>query len=358
MINFTVGPVQSSEAVRAIGAEHTPYFRTPEFSDIMLENEAMMKEMAGATEASRVVFLTGSGTAAMEASVINTLSPEDRALIVNGGGFGARFTQLCTMHGVPCEEIRLEAGKTLTEEDLAPFDGKGFTAFIVNIHETSTGVLYDIGLISEFCRKNNLFLIVDAISSFLCDPIDMAKFGIDVMIVGSQKALAVPPGVSILVLGEKALERISRIDSGCMYLDLEDALNNGVRGQTPFTPAVTTLLQIHQRLKEIRESGGREAEIRRIGGLAEDFRSRVKDLPFEFFSNRPSNAVTTLRTPAGNAKEIFTVLKDEYEIWICPNGGEIGDYIFRVGHIGALTEEDNTALIRAMSDMKDRGIIR
>ncbi len=357
MINFTVGPVQSSEAVRAIGGEHTPYFRTPEFSEMMLENEALMKEMAGAPEEARVVFITGSGTASMEAAVINSLSSEDKVLVVNGGGFGERFSQLCTMHGVPHEDIHLDPGKGVTEEMLREYDGKGFTAFLVNIHETSTGVLYDIGLISDFCKRNDLLLIVDAISSFLADPIDMTAYGIDVMITGSQKALAVPPGVSILVLGERALERIERIDSGCMYLDLQEALINGVRGQTPYTPAVTTLIQIHQRLLEIKGNGGRDAEVARISSLAQDFRDRISDYPVQLFAERPSNAVTSLRTEAGNAKEIFTVLKDEYEIWICPNGGEIGDYVFRVGHIGALTEEDNTALINAFADMRKRGII-
>ena len=94
MLNFSVGPVQSSAGVRAIGAEQVPYFRTPEFSKVMLENEAMMKELAGAPEGSRAVFLTGSGTASMEAAVMNCFTPSDRVLVVNGGSFGERFAQI------------------------------------------------------------------------------------------------------------------------------------------------------------------------------------------------------------------------------------------------------------------------
>ncbi len=150
MINFTVGPVQSSDTVLAIGSEQVPYFRTAEFSEMMLENEKLMKKFAKAKDNARVVFITGSGTASMEAAVINTLTENDKALIVNGGSFGHRFVQICDIHRIPYDEIKLETGKALTEELLYSYAGKGHTAFIVNVHETSTGVYYDINLISKF----------------------------------------------------------------------------------------------------------------------------------------------------------------------------------------------------------------
>lgn len=156
MINFTVGPVQASDEVCAIGAEQVPYFRTAEFSDIMLENEKLIKKFAKAKEDARAVFITGSGTASMEAVIINTLTSTDKAIVVNGGSFGQRFVQLCKVHSVPFSEITLEMGKALTREMLEEYDNKGYTAFIVNVHETSTGVYYDINMISEFCKKNNL----------------------------------------------------------------------------------------------------------------------------------------------------------------------------------------------------------
>lgn len=95
MINFTVGPVQSPDVVKRIGAEDCPYFHTQEFSEVMLENERLVKEFAGAPEGARAVFLTGSGTASMEATVMNVLTPRDRVLVVNGGSFGHRFCELC-----------------------------------------------------------------------------------------------------------------------------------------------------------------------------------------------------------------------------------------------------------------------
>lgn len=357
MINFTVGPVQSSDSVLAVGAEQVPYFRTTEFSEMMLENERLIKRLAKAEEKARVVFLTGSGTASMEAVVMNTLTKNDKALVVNGGSFGHRFVQLCRIHGVPCDEIRLETGCALTEETLSAYEGNGYTAFLVNVHETSTGVYYDMNLIHTFCRKNNLFLIVDAISSFLADDFNMAELGADVMITGSQKALACPPGISIIVLSERAVSRVMRSDPQCMYFDLKDALLNGERGQTPFTPAVGILRQIHTRLKEIDANGGVSAETRKIAALAQDFREKIKDLPFEIISESMSNAVTPLHPLTASAHDIFLTLKDEYGIWVCPNSGALKDQVFRVGHIGALSFNDNTRLVDALKDLQRRGLL-
>ena len=236
MLNFTVGPVMSSESVRKIGGEQTPYFRNDEFSEVMFENEKLMKEFVYASEDSRVAFITGSGTASMEATVMNVFNEDDKVLVVNGGGFGQRFVDLCKLHKVPYEEIKLDFGQNITQDILSSYDNKGFTGFLVNICETSSCVYYDLDVISEFCTKNDIFLVVDAISSFLANPLNMVEKDIDVIITGSQKALACPPGISIIVLGPKALKRIENNKCESMYFDLKDMLKNGERGQTPFTP--------------------------------------------------------------------------------------------------------------------------
>jgi len=357
MINFTVGPVQSNDEILTIGSQQVPYFRTPEFSQVMLENEKLMLEFASAPQQARAVFMTGSGTASMEAAVMNTLTGADKALVVNGGSFGQRFVELLELHGIPFTQIKLPFGKALTAQELAPYDGQGYTAFLVNVHETSTGVHYDMGLIGDFCKKNGLFLMVDAISSFLADPFDMADCGADIMITGSQKALACPPGISVIVLSPKALERVAASRTQCMYLDLKSALSNQERGQTPFTPAVGTLLQIHARLCQIQQNGGVKQEVEKVQALAHYFRQKIEDLPFEFVTDSMSNAVTSLRSLTASAYDIFTVLKDEYGIWVCPNGGEMKETIFRVGHIGALTTADYDQLIHAFYDLQQKGMI-
>ena len=294
-LNFTVGPVQSSEQVRAIGKQQVPYFRTPEFSELMLENERLVKKFAKADENARVCFMTTSGTGSMEAALINCFSQEDKLIVVNGGSFGERFEQLAELYRIEHATIKLEHGQALRQEHLAPFEGKGFTGFLVNMHETSTGVLYDMPMISDFCRRNHIFLVADTISSFMCDPFNMKEWNVGAMITGSQKALACPPGVSLVVLSPEAVERVYSHSPMCMYLDLKLALKNGERGQTPFTPAVQTLIQINARLCEIEANGGVDAEVKRCAELAQDFRSRVNELPFEFVSESPANGVTPLQ---------------------------------------------------------------
>ena len=359
MINFTVGPVQSSEAVRAIGAEQVPYFRTAEFSELMLENERLVKKFAHTTEDSKVVFMTCSGSGGMETAIMNTLTPSDKALVINGGSFGERFVELLTLHEIPFTEIKIEHGKALKPEHLAPYEGKGYTAFLLQKHETSTGVHYDIDLVSEFCKRNNCFLIVDTISTFLCDPFDMAALDAGIMITGSQKALACPPGIAVMALAPSALERIEKTKCCCQYLDLKLALKNQERGQTPWTPAVGVLRQINVRLKEIDAAGGDKAEIERTAHLANYFRSKLKEnnLPFEIISESLSNAVTPLHPTTASAYDIFLKIKDEYGMWICPNGGSMKDTVFRVGHIGALTTADYDKLIAAFKDLQQKGFI-
>lgn len=358
MLNFTVGPVMSSEQVCSIGAEQVPYFRTPEFSAVMLENEKLMLRFTKAPEKSRAIFMTNSSTGSMEAAVMNCFTPADKVLVINGGSFGTRFAQLCEIHDVPHEEIELQHGQRLTKEKLYEYDEKDFTGLLVNIDETSTGVLYDAEMIGEFCKKNNLFFITDCVSSFLADPYNMASCGADVMITGSQKVLACPPGISIIVLAPRAVERVNNAHVKSMYFDLADCLRNMERGQTPFTPAVGILLQINARLKEIEAAGGADVEVARVAAQAADFREKIKDLPIEMVSESPANGVTSLHPLHSDAYEIFTKLKDEYGIWICPNGGDMKETVFRVGHIGALTHDDNTTLVNAMKDLQARGILR
>jgi len=359
MLNFTVGPVMSSDAVLAVGAEQVPYFRTAEFSQLMLENERLIKKFAHATDNSRVVFLTSSGSGGMETAIMNCLNKNDKALVINGGSFGERFVELLTLHKIPFSEIKLEHGKTLNPEHLAPYEGKGYTTFLLQKHETSTGVHYDINLVSDFCKRNGCFLIVDTISTFLCDPFDMAALDAGVMITGSQKALACPPGIAVVVLSPSALKRIENTKCCCQYFDLKIALKNQERGQTPWTPAVGVLRQINVRLKEIDAAGGDKAEIERTARLANYFRNKIKehDLPFEIISESLSNAVTPLHPTTQSANEIFLKIKDEYGMWICPNGGDMKDTVFRVGHIGCLTEADYDKLIDAFLDLRERNFI-
>ena len=357
MLNFTVGPVMCSDEVRKVGGEQVPYFRTPEFSSVMFENEKLMLKFSKAPEGSRVAFMTNSSTGSMEAVIMNCFDVSDHVLVIDGGSFGHRFVELCEIHEIPHTVLHLDHGKALTKERLYEYDALGFTGLLVNIDETSTGVLYDSEMIGEFCRKNNIFYVCDCVSAFLADSFDMSHCGADVMITGSQKVLACPPGISIIVMAPRAVERVTNNKVKSMYFNIADMLKNMERGQTPFTPAVGILLQINTRLKEIDAAGGADAEIARVAAQAADFRQKIIELPFEFVSESPANGVTPVHPINADAYKIFEILKDEYGIWICPNGGDMKSTVFRVGHIGYLTHDDNTTLINALKDIQKRGML-
>ncbi len=353
MLNFTVGPVMSTKEIREIGGEQIPYFRTPEFSKIMLDNEALLKEFFKADEDSRIVFLTASGTGAMDCAVQNTLNQNDNVLIVNGGSFGHRFVEICQNYEIPYTEIICEPGCNITAEQLDKIDGSKYTALLVNVDETSTGVLYDINLLSKFCKKYNLFFIVDSISSFLCDSFNMKELGVNLVLTGSQKALALAPGISLICIDQRAIERVNKAKHVSYYFDIKKYLVNGERGQTPFTPAVGILLQLNKRLHMIKDKGGVDAEVAEAAAKAKYFRDHIKDLPFEICSNSLSNAVTPLHPirEGVSAHKIFEIIKDEYGVYVCPNGGEFKDSIFRIGHIGDLSYDDYDKLIEIFKDL-------
>ena len=341
----------SAPDIIEIANHSTPYFRTDAFSELMKENERLMLKLLKAPPESRCVFLTASGTGAMEAAVINVINEEDRVIVINGGTFGQRFVDLCRLHKRHYTEVICEFGKQLKAEQLSGLEDH--TVLLVNMHETSSGLLYDMDMISEFCRSNHIFLIVDAISSFLSDDLDMSRLGAGVVLTGSQKALACQPGVSVVALTAEAIERVNVNPEVCMYLSLREALKDGQRGQTPYTPAVTILLQIHARLKSIDSNGGVCNERKGIIRIAEDFRQRIASLPYEIVAETPSNAVTALYSKEIKASLLVDILREKHSIWVCPNGGAYKDKVFRVGHIGYLSLEDNETLIRALRQVGD-----
>jgi len=363
MINFTVGPVQMDEETRKIGHNQIPYFRTPEFSQITKESEQFLCKLFDAPENSRVVFLTGSGTASMEASVMNFFTKEDKILVVNGGSFGHRFKELCEVHELDHEEIKLEPGKGLSEDTLAKYNGKDFTGFLVQLCETSTGVKYDIEMIGNFCKKNNIFLVVDCISGFLADKFSMKEWNVNVAITGSQKALALPPSMSFICMDSEAQARcVKNADKvHSIYFNLADYLKNGERGQTPFTPAVGTMLQLNAKLKSIDKNGGISAQNKLIAERASYFRNAISALNLKIFteSNSLSNCVTAL-TPTKDgvsAYHIFELVKEEFGIWLCPNGGDLKDKVIRVGHIGDISQKEVDLLVSALKTLQERGEI-
>ncbi len=344
---FTPGPVKMSEAILKVGAMQTPYFRNSEFSEVTYACEKGLLEIVNAPEGSKVIFLTASGTAGMESVVMNLLNKDDHALVVHGGGFGGRFVKICATHSVPHCDFKVSDTNLSDIETLAP--DEEYSALIVNAHETSVGHLYDLDAMGEYAKKNNMLYIVDAISMLVTDPLDMQKSNIDVVIASSQKGLALPPGLTMVILAPTAIAKVQDINS--LYFNFKDYLSNAERGQTPYTPAVTIMLQLEERLKQIKRKGGLEGSIANAKEVAEYFRDSIKSLPLRAYTPYMPNAMTTLTPTDGkSALEIVNALENGYKVMVCPNGGDLRDIIFRVSHMGEMTKEYTDVLIDALFD--------
>lgn len=342
---FTIGPTEMYQNTLEVKAQMVPYFRTKEFSDLMLETDQLLKKSIGTTEASQTIYLTASGSGAMEATVMNCFDQKDKLLVVSGGTFGERFEDICRIHSFNYEVLKIEFGQTLTQEMLKPFENKGFTGLLVNLHETSTGQLYDVQMLSEFCQRNQLFLVVDAITAFLCDPYNMDKYHIDATIISSQKGLCLSPGLSMVILSKRMVKRVNQSKVKSLYFDFKDYIKNMERGQTPFTPCVGILYELNDMLKKI-DQEGIERHLNRVRVLCENFRESIKNLPISIPDYPLSNSMTPIIFEKPIAKEVFESLKNKYGIYVNPTGGELKERLVRIAHIGNLTIEDNQMLVK------------
>lgn len=322
-----------------------PYFRTPEFSEMMLDNKRLLLKIAEAEADSEVMFLTASGSGAMEATVMNCFDESDKLLVISGGTFGERFEQICEIHRIPFEPLKLGHDEQLTESHFTNYENRGFTGLLVNLHETYTGQLYDIEIIHDFCKRNHLYLVVDAISTFLCDEYHMGRYDIDATIISSQKGLCLAPGLSLVILSGKMVnEKIMKNGIQSLYFDFKDYLLNIKRGQTPFTPCVGVLFELNDMLHYIDQQGV-ENRIKEVKDRADYFRSKIDRLPIYLPSFPLSNAISPIRFEKNIAMEFFAYLKDEKNIMVNPVGGELGKNSIRVAHIGDLSLADYDLLL-------------
>jgi aspartate aminotransferase-like enzyme len=334
----------------AIGGKQAQYFRTPEFSKMVLECVDMFKEVLEAPDNSHIVFLTASGTAAMEAAIINLFTENDKILIISGGSFGERFKRICVIHKIPFESIDLKWNESFDPDTLNKYENSGFTGMLVNMCETSTGQLYPMDIISEFCIRNKLCLVVDAISSFLCDYFRMRNWGDCAVIVSSQKGLALPPGMSFVALSDGVYQnRCIKNNPASLYFKFTDYEENIIRGQTPYTPAVSIINQLHDKLERILREGI-WPQIYGIMELAKYFRETLLAETKYTIPDYPiSNCVTPVYCPENNAKEIFETLKAKHDVYITPCAGEIAPFLFRIAHMSRqLTKQDLSELVELL----------
>lgn len=343
---FTMGPVQMQEDILQLGSKQLPYFRTEEFSEINRKVCENIKELIGADREDSAYLLTCSGSGAMEAAITSCFDEKDKLFIINGGSFGQRFCDICKVHHMPYVECQIEFEEVLTYEKLAAVYDETCTALVVNMHETSIGKLYDMEMLSKFCREKNLYFVVDAISSFLADEIFFQKWNVDIAIMSSQKAMALPPGMATIVCSVRMVEKMQTITPVSFYFDLKAYGRNMERGQTPFTPAVGIILQMEKMLSDIRDKGI-ETQMEEIRKKAYYFREKAVERGLIIPAYPLSNALTPIWFD-GNAKKIYQRIIEKNDMYVTPSGGALENHLLRVGHLGSLGLKDYDELLDAI----------
>ena len=318
-----------------LGSKPFIYMRTDEFSAMTKESEKILLDLIHCKNG-RTIIYTGSGTGAMSAVVENYCADGKRAFVIDGGSFGHRWYQLCNYYNVPAYDYIVPFAKDIDYEDLEKkvADEKP-DIFLCQHHETSSGQLFNLEKISSICQKYSVSLVVDAISSFLAEELDMDKLGIDICITSTQKGLNIPPGLSVLFFSNR-LDGYKFSHNG-YYWDFDENFSNLRRGQTPFSPATILFLQLNARLRQIAAEGGEKKNIMDVSHRAKVFRELCMKYGWTIPADNPSNAITGFQTKDDASRRIFKELMEKHDTFIMP--GSIPGF-YRVSHMGLQSDAD------------------
>ncbi len=320
--------------------------------------EAMQKEVVKKLQKvfqteNDVFLFTSSGTGGVEASITNTLSPGDKVLAIAAGVFGDRFAACAKAFGAEVVKLDFPWGQA-ADPDLirkkleANPDTK---AVLVVFNETSTGVTNDMKAIAEVVHESSdALILVDAISGLGAIDLRTDEWGFDVVVTGSQKAWMCPPGLAMVSVSEKAWKAHATAKMPRFYWDFTAMKEFAEKGQTPFTPAITTIFALDKALDMILDEGIENvfARHRRVG---EHTRSGVKELGLELFADEScaSNTVTAVKVPSDiQADELLRIMREDHEVLIAGGMGRLKGKIVRIGHLGYVFEEDIDEVLEAM----------
>jgi aspartate aminotransferase-like enzyme len=335
--------------------------RGPEFAALLKNSTERMKPAFGTK--SDILILTSSGTGALEAAVVNTLSPGDEVLGVTIGYFGDRFAEIAERYGAKVTRLVVEHGQAADPEDIRRLlrEHPKTKAVTVTHNETSTGVTNDIEAIAKVVHETDALLLVDSISSLSSIPVEMDRWGLDVVLSGSQKGWMVPPGLAFVAMSDRAWKANAEATMPRYYFDLKMAKQYAERGQTPATPAISLFYGLDVAFGILEREGWPQVYERhhRIG---EYTRQGMRDLGLQLFADpkHASNTVTTVRLPEGVVEaEILRTLRERYSIVVAGGQGPMTGKLLRVGHLGLVHEDDIRALLDALRvELKDVSMAR
>ena len=328
------GPTPIPDTVLSIAAEPIIHHRTPEFSAIFMEVSEGLKYVFGTKE--DVFILTSSGTGAMEAAVVNTLSAGDKALTINAGKFGERWGNICKAYGINYKEIVLEWGKDFTKEQLAAElkADPAIKAVFASLSETSSGQIFDVQGFGEVVAQTNAILVVDGISGLGATPCPVDEWKVDIMVTGSQKSFMIPPGLAYLSFSKKAWKMVETSKLPKFYFDVKKAKKNLEKQTTPWTPGISLIIQQKKAL-EVIKSIGLDGLLEHHRILGEATRAGVKALGLELLAERPGNILTCCKVPASiDGVKLVKLMQSKYKAYIAGGQDPYKGKIFRIAHLG------------------------
>jgi aspartate aminotransferase-like enzyme len=344
------GPTPVPPEVLLAMARPMIHHRAPEFDKLFAEVRDGLKWLFQTKN--DVLILAASGTGGMEGSVSNFLSPGDKALTINGGKFGERWTKLCKTFGAQVTEIKVEWGHAVNPQMVADALKKdpGIKAVYVQASETSTGVAHDVKTLAQIVKAHgDTILVVDAITALGVFDIKMDVWGIDVLITGSQKALMLPPGLAFVSVSDKAWQLAEKAKNAAFYFNFKKERENQQKNQTAYTPAVSLIIGLQEVIKMFKAEG-LDAVFGRQAAMAHAMREGVKAAGLALFPKEsPSDALTAISAPEGvDGQAVYKNLRVQYGITAAGGQDHLKGKIFRVSHMGYMDRFDVITAVAAI----------
>jgi aspartate aminotransferase-like enzyme len=355
---LTPGPTQIPEDVCAALGRPIIHHRTPQFQQNLQEGIAGVQYVLQTKN--DVYFLAASGTGGMEAAVANLLSQGDKAITVEGGKFGERWTELCQVYGVTTRVLEVPWGQAVQPQQIKQWleAEKDIKAVFVTHCETSTGVTTDIKAVADVVKRTGAVLIVDAISSLGVIDLKMDEWGVDVVVGASHKGFMLPPGLAFVAVNDKALKLVERSKSPRYYFDLRSSKKAAAKNDTPFTPAIGIIVALNESLKVFRTQG-LEIMFDRYERLAKGTRAAALALGLELYPDESciSNVLTAIKLPEHiDGTKLVKIMRDTHGISIAGGQEQLKGKIIRIAHMGCIREEDIlTGLIYLEIVLKELG---
>lgn len=340
---MTPGPAPVPEDVLLELARPVIHHRSAEAKQVIVDCAADLKEVFQTQN--DVMILTASGTGAMEAAAVNTVPRGAKALVLNAGWFAARWGKVCQAYGINAVNVDFEWGTPVDPQRVANAlaEHPDTVCVMGTLSETSTGTGHPVEAIGKIVAKTDAVFAVDGISGIGAMECRTDAWGIDLLCVGSQKALMLPPGLAFISVSPKAWAKIDSFDAPAFYFNLKAARKKMAEFDTPYTPAHTLILALRQALRRIKAEGI-ENVWDRHRRMSEACQAGVQALGLELFSQRPAEGLTAFKVPAGlKDGDIRNGLAAKFGITTVGGQDKLKGKIVRIGHMGYTDEIDVVA---------------